>query len=208
MLNYRYVCILLMSLAVPACAGSEKTPVRPERASGTVGTDSASSSTGTSSQALPEHWKALTHSEWLDALDIASCEAENQGSEARRKNWVRLDDSSQLLLLTCGFGAYQDAFHVYTVNVEDKAVIPVTLQSPHGEGDSKGGTLVRGTLYRGDQGDVVELLYLSAATGACGWRALYPLDDVKRGGLVKPEKAFGDDDCYNGVTVDDWPEIE
>lgn len=197
-----------MSLAAQACAGKGEVAAQPESGSVKAGTDPTSSSIGTSFQSLPEHWEALTHSEWLDALDIASCEAESQGREARRKNWVRLDDSSQLLLLTCGFGAYQDAFHVYTINVEDKTVTPVTLQTPSDERDSEGETLVRGTLYKGDQGNVVELLHLSAATGACGWRALYSVNDVKRGGPVEPEQAFGDDDCYNGVTVEGWPEIE
>ncbi|WP_347330345.1 DUF1176 domain-containing protein [Marinimicrobium locisalis] len=209
MLNCQYVCILLMALVVPACAGNEKTPVQPEKTALTAGTDSASSSSGTSAQTLPERWEALTHSEWLDVLDIASCEAENQGSEARRKNWVRLDANTQLLLLTCALGAYQDAFHVYTVDAEDKTVAPVMLTLPKDEdGSEEGGTLIRGTLYKGDQGNVVELLHLSAATGACGWRALYSIDDVKRGGLVKPEQAFGDDDCYNGVTVENWPRME
>ncbi|WP_027329118.1 DUF1176 domain-containing protein [Marinimicrobium agarilyticum] len=208
MLNCRYVCILLMSVAVPACAGSEKTAVQPEKAAVKAETSSVNSPTGASSQTLPEDWETLTHSEWLDALDIANCDAENQGSEARRKNWIRLDNSTQLLLLTCGLGAYQDAFHVYTVNVEDKTVAPVMLTPPKDEGGSESGTLVRGTLYKGDEGNVVELLHLSAATGACGWRALYPVDDVKRGGLIKPKQAFCDGDCYNGVTVPDWPEIE
>lgn len=208
MLNCRYVCVLLMSFAVPACAGSEESPLQTASASVKAGTDSISSPGAISYQKLPDQWESFTHSEWLDALDIASCEAESQGSEARRKNWVQLDDSTQLLLLTCGLGAYQDAFHVYAVNAEDKTVVPVTLRMPRAESEAGNASFVRGSLYKGDQDDVVELLYLSAATGSCGWRALYPVDEVKRGGPVEPKALFGDEDCYNGVTVENWPRIE
>lgn len=119
-----------------------------------------------------------------------------------------MDDNIQLLLLTCELGAYQDAFHVYAVNTDLNTIDPVILQSSQRAGETREGDLVRGTLYRGDQGDTVELLYLSAATGACGWRALYQTEDVKLGGSIEPKAIFGDEDCYNGATVDDWQAID
>lgn len=208
MRNYGSVCILLMSLAFPACAGNNEALSQPESSSLTEGTETTSNPSGKSSPELPAKWEELTHNQWLDTLNISSCEAKDQGSESRRKNWIRLDDGTSLLLITCGLGAYQDAFHVYAVNTGVKTVKPVMLQAPQAEGESETGNVVRGSLYKSEQDETLELLHLSAATGACGWRALYPIEEVKRGGSVEPETLFGDEDCYNGVTVNDWPLVE
>lgn len=207
MRNHQYLFTLLLTLSFYACAENGE-PLAPEDDSANAEPELESSTSANSAQDLPDRWDSLSHNEWLDILSISNCDADDQANESRRKNWIPLDDNTHLLLLTCELGAYQDAFHVYAVNTDLNTVDPVVLQSSQRAGETKEGDLVRGTLYKGDQGDVVEFLHLSAATGACGWRALYPIEEVKLGGSVDPKAIFGDEDCYNGVTVDDWPAID
>jgi len=208
MRNHQYLCTLLLTFSFSACAGNGESSLASEGGSAKTESELESSTSANSAQDLPDRWKSLSHNEWLEILSISSCDAEDQANESRRKNWIPLDDNTQLLLLTCELGAYQDAFHVYAVNTDLNTVDPVALQSSQRAGEAKEGDLVRGTLYKGEQGDVLELLHLSAATGACGWRALYPVEEVKLGGSVDPKAIFGDEDCYNGVTVDDWSAID
>lgn len=203
--NCMYLCIMLMSLTASACANStDDTPSQ----STPIAKQDSSTEPG-SHQSLPEDWKELTHSEWLDVLGVDTCDAKSEEHEPRLKNWINLGDNTQLLLLTCGLGAYQDAYHVYTVTTTAETIRQVYLEksgAEHGrQGDDQ--ALIHGSLYTADEGETLELLHLSAATGACGWRASYPVEEVKQGGFVEFNRLFADDDCYNGITVEDWPII-
>ncbi|UZJ45154.1 hypothetical protein OOT55_03615 [Marinimicrobium sp. C6131] len=194
-------------LYVPACADTSEASAEAESDPGTV--DAKKQQEGNRKglvQSLPEGWESYTHSDWLESLDITYCETEDQGSESRRKHWIALEGHSRLLSLNCEFGAYQDAFHLFVVDVEAATLKRVILRPPE-SADAEPNDLARGVVYMSEQGDRVEFVHLSAATGACGWRAIYSIKDIKRGGPVAPNAAFGDDDCYNGVTVEGWPEI-
>lgn len=197
-----------LALSVPACADTSEASAEAESDPDTV--DAKKQQEGNRKdlvQPLPEGWESYTHSDWLKSLDITDCKTENQGSEPRRKHWITLEERLRLLSLTCEFGAYQDAFHLFVVDVQAATFKKLILQPPEGSEATESGDLARGIVYMSEQGDKVEFVHLSAATGACGWRAIYSIKNIKRGGLVTPDTAFGDDDCYNGVTVEGWSEI-
>lgn len=208
MRNYGNFLVLLMLIALPACAGNDGALSKTENNSSSKELSSAVSNSSSSELALPEEWEELTHADWLEYLDVGRCDARSEDNEARLKSWLHLDERARLLTLTCELGAYQDAFHVYIIDSVAHTVGPVTLERPRENDKSGEGKVVRGALYKSDEEGIIELLYLSAATGACGWRALYPIEDVKKGGVIKAAALFGDEDCYNGVTVNDWPALE
>jgi|GEM_PF-1599308 len=208
MRSFGLLSLFWMALYVPACADTSNASAEAESDPGTVDAKKYQEGSGKGfGRSLPESWESYTHSDWLESLDITDCETKNQGSESRRMHWISIEEHSRVLSLTCEFGAYQDAFHLFFVDVEAATLKRVILRPPESSADVEPDELARGVVYMSEQGDRVELVHLSAATGACGWRTTYSIKNIERGGLVAPEAAFGDDDCYNGVTVEGWPEI-
>lgn len=202
--NYQGICALLMSMALPACAGStEMVAPKPE----TTPKEEVGEAL-IKSMPLPDNWEDLDHERWLRAVGIRKCDAPGEASEQRLKSMIDLGEGIHLLTLTCEFGAYQDAFHVYSINPAKETVSRVVLEEPKTSGASEERKLIWGALYVGDDQESLELLNLSSAAGVCGWKALYPLGSVRNGGAIAASAVYADDDCYNGVTVDDWPVLE
>ncbi|MFT5084095.1 MAG: hypothetical protein ACI9Y1_002147 [Lentisphaeria bacterium] len=165
------------------------------------------------SEALPSEWKTLSHEQWRKVLGIEKCDIDididTHEKESRYRYFVDLAPAFKALLIACDQGAYQDAYRIFIVNENKATVAPVSIKTPDSEQTNTliQPDLVWGNVFYETGSENIELTYLSAGSGACGYRALYPLDEFVNLSEPKPRSIFADTDCYNGVLVEQWPEI-
>ncbi|GAB2188890.1 hypothetical protein MAH1_04970 [Sessilibacter sp. MAH1] len=167
--------------------------------------------TNSTFQPLQKNWINFSSADWRGNLGLSSqCRNLDQEDEQRLKNTIPIDQDSFLLLLTCELGAYQDAQFVYLVNSDQQTVKELVFEVPEytDEWRFTPNKLVWGAVYKDPDGEVLEVINLSAATGMCGYVAYYKISDVLNSNPINLYKATGDDDCYNGVTVEYWPIIK
>ena len=159
---------------------------------------------------LPANWQKQSYNEWLKQLRVTECPAKYDGNEVRFKNLIKISASTKILLLTCDLGAYQDAYYIFKIDTSAKNITPLSFNTPSDKDVTrlKKKTLIWGAIYPSDNGKELELLNLSAGTGMCGYLAHFPLNQLLSGTVITPSRIFADEDCYNGITVEQWPEIK
>lgn len=145
---------------------------------------------------------------WDAKIDRSICTAEFDGSDERFVQILPLNDQFSLLQIACDLGAYQDSHLNYLINPQGNIVREVTFAAPIAvtPEQMKPSPNLWGSVSAVDE-QVLELVHLSAGTGACGFRALYQIDQVINQALVEPSTVYADSDCYNGVTVPHWPQV-
>lgn len=158
---------------------------------------------------LPKNWKQLSYQNWIKQLAIIECPARYDGDEERFKSFVDLSDNDSLLLITCDLGAYQDAYYIFKLDQLSQSITAFLFNLPSDNDVFKLEVkkLVWGTIYQSDSGKGLEILHLSSGSGMCGYRAYFPLEDLMVGEAINPSKVFADEDCYNGISVEQWPEV-
>lgn len=145
---------------------------------------------------------------WETKIDRENCSAEFDGSDERFVQILPLNDQFSLLQIACDLGAYQDSHLNYLINSQGAIVRDVTFAAPIAETPEqiKPSVNLWGSVSTVDEQEL-ELVHLSAGTGACGFRALYQIDQVINQALVEPSTVYADSDCYNGITVPHWPQV-
>lgn len=167
--------------------------------------------TNSESQVLPKNWINFSSADWRANLGLSfQCRNLDQENEQRLKNTIPISQDSFLLLLTCELGAYQDAQFVYLVNSKHQTLKELVFEIPEytDTWHFSSNKLVWGAVYKDPVSEVLEVINLSAATGICGYVAYYKISDLLNSNPINLYKATGDDDCYNGVTVEYWPLIK
>ncbi len=160
-------------------------------------------------KSLPENWQQFSYQQWIQKLDISECSAKYDGHEERFRSIVNLSDKTILLLISCDLGAYQDAYYVYRLEQTSQRILQLSFNLPLDDKFKLGVTkLIWGTIYLSDSGSSLELLHLSSASGMCGYRAIFSLPHLLSTEAINPSMIFADEDCYNGISVEQWPEIE
>ncbi len=162
------------------------------------------------SVSLPKNWKQLSYQGWIKLLAITECPARYDGNEERFKSFVDLSENDSLLLITCDLGAYQDAYYIFKLDQLSQSITALSFNLPSDDDVLKLDVkkLVWGAVYLSDSGGKLELLHLSSGSGMCGFLAYYSFADLQADEAINPEKIFGDEDCYNGISVEQWPEIK
>lgn len=182
-------------IATGACANQTQIEIEPV----------SSPSTADTQQSRTEFNK---FSFWDAKIDRSICTAEFDGSDERFVQILPLNDQFSLLQIACDLGAYQDSHLNYLINPQGNIVRDVTFAAPIAETPEqiKPSPNLWGSVSAADEQEL-ELVHLSAGTGACGFRALYQIDQVLKQPLIEPSEVYGDTDCYNGITVPHWPQV-
>ncbi len=188
--------ILLLSICLISCVGNAKT-----------------NEMGAEWQALPENWQSLNYNEWLSKLRLTeTCDLTPEGYAARFLQTIALNVDITLLLVACELGAYQDAYFIYQINTSKNKMRKLLVETPKerdGKWSFEVSPLVWGRIWKADNtAGTLEITYLSSASGMCGHRSLYLIDAFVASGVAKPDRAFGDSNCENGVRVEQWPRIK
>lgn len=160
---------------------------------------------------IESHQKSMEmnkFSYWETKVDLENCSAEFDGSEERFVQIHPLNDRFSLLQIACDLGAYQDSHLNYLINLQGAIVRDATFAAPIAEipDQIKPSPNLWGSVSVVNEQEL-ELVYLSAGTGACGFRAIYLIDQVIKQPLIKPSAVYADTDCYNGITVPHWPQV-
>ena len=152
-------------------------------------------------------WKSMTYRDWDKTLHISNkCPAKFDGHNERFVSIRELNDSTSILAISCELGAYQDGNRLYILkNGEASAVFPVLPRIDENWHLEKQ-EVVWGNQYK--DGDYLVLENWFAGSGECGYRAFYSISNVITQKSPKPEKVYGDEDCGDGVFLDDWPLLE
>lgn len=182
-------------IATSACANQPQINVESANSSNTAGSQQSSK-------------EINKFSFWVTKVDRNICTAEFDGSDERFVQILPLNAEFSLLQIACDLGAYQDSHLNYLINPQGAIVREVTFAAPIAETPEqmKPSPNLWGSVSAVDE-QVLELVHLSAGTGACGFRALYQIDQVINQALVEPSTVYADSDCYNGITVPHWPQV-
>lgn len=148
----------------------------------------------------------LSHREWLTLVGVTSrCSAKSESNGIRYVNRISLRDEGELIMLACELGAYQDSYLGFWLS--DKGVKAVEFLQPHFK--DKWQFVSKSLLLGNPQSDKPGSLMvttLSSGSGYCGHQVKYDLSTISSGELTVLS-AWGDEDCYNGIGVGDWPPI-
>lgn len=211
--NYltRFCPLLCTLLSLTACAEPDL-PASPVKATPPTNAIQAAKAVPPTEaeKILPATWPDFIHAQWREILAIPNCNIDAREHEPRFSYTVALRPPHKILLIACDQGAYQDAYRVFLINETTNTVASRHLWTPASESPA---TLIQPVLVWGNlayepSSAHVELTYLSAASGACGYRAWYSMEAFVAGSDLRPIRVFADTDCYNGVLVEQWPEVE
>ncbi|HEY7772559.1 MAG TPA: DUF1176 domain-containing protein [Marinagarivorans sp.] len=146
---------------------------------------------------------------WQDKVDTQKCSSDFEAPDERLVHVLNLTDERKLLQIACEFGAYQDGYQSYVIDNTGEILKTVRFIVPSDENPTSLHTqdTVWGSLSLSGQSEL-ELLHLSAGSGACGYRVTYTIDSILSGTEVTPKALYADSDCYNGKFVPEWPKID
>ena len=145
---------------------------------------------------------------WKSKIDRQGCTGDAGAPDERLVRIVDLTADRKLLQFACDFGAYQDSYQNYIIDSAGNILETLSFMVPSEDNYKllKSLNVVWGSMILNAENDL-ELLYLSAGSGACGYRATYKIDAVLLGDSTTPLAVHGDMDCYNGELVPSWPKI-
>jgi hypothetical protein len=146
---------------------------------------------------------------WENKIDRVGCSNEFDGSNQRFVRIFELSHDRQLLQIACDYGAYQDSYRSYLIDAFGNILKQLTFVIPIAEEPNKRqkSKTVWGNISLTDNNQL-ELLYLSAGSGECGYRVIYQIDTVSKEIDATPTSVYADSDCYNGILVPSWPKVE
>lgn len=151
-------------------------------------------------------WKTMTYEKWDKMLHISNkCPAKFDGHEQRFVSVRELNDSTSFLAISCELGAYQDGNRLYILK-DGKASAFSPMLPGDETWDLEQKQIVWGHQYK--EGNYLVLENRWAGSGECGYRAFYAISDVITQKSPIPEKVYGDENCGDGVFLDDWPLLE
>ena len=165
-----------------------------------------------STKYLTDGWRKFTHSNMIDELKLRSkCRAYENEKHTRYIDIKKIDDSNELLILLCDPGAYQDAQMVYLLPRSDsKQKIKVVLinELKHDEAwKLLPSEKVRGSVQVDQKNNMFTVTRLYSGAATCGYVASYSFKDLQSQEYLSPISVKGDNDCFNGIRVDEWPVI-
>ena len=140
-----------------------------------------------------------------------NCETFEQDHAERYIRVFTFNKQDQLLALACDLGAYQDAYRLYYMSQKGSHFLaqPITLLQPSFEQSwsLQEDQILRGSIEVKPGTHELSSLRLFSAAGTCGYRVSYIIKPPLSGKPIKPTYLSADNDCENGVLVDQWPTI-
>ncbi len=164
---------------------------------------------------LPANYQDLSQIELLGVLGAGDrCREKTEQHKKRYVQFYNFDNQDQLLALACEIGAYQDhylTFYLKKNNATYKAYpmswqLPVFNQKWLLEKNIK----IGGKLQIESKNRTLTSLRLYSAFGSCGYQVNYDLSHLTNQNTLEsltPVSLTADNDCENGVLVDDWPVV-
>ena len=160
---------------------------------------------------LPAGYSEFSQRELLEVFKITDeCSVLNTDHKERFVLSFSLDGSNEILALACDLGAYQDSYLVYHI---DKTTDKVRARAIHwlepifdGVWSLTANSKLTGSLEVDSVGSLIHSLRLFSARGTCGFQVSYALEKEIDNYLLRPVHLTADNDCENGVVVDQWPE--
>ncbi|MEL0631266.1 hypothetical protein V6237_00680 [Pseudoalteromonas carrageenovora] len=159
---------------------------------------------------LPLNFELLTQKELLNLLNKHNnCSIKDEHHNNRFVSIFKLSLGDKLLALACNTGAYQDSYLTYYINVSTNMVYPITWAEPtfiDNNWKLKPTNLLTGSIEVSEIGNELKSLRLYSAFGSCGYKVNYTISFPQLVNL-KPNLIHADNDCGNGILVDEWPVI-
>ena len=159
---------------------------------------------------LPLNFELLTQKKLLNSLNkIDSCSIKDEHHNNRFISVFKLSSGDKLLALACNTGAYQDSYLTYYVKTSTNMAYPITWSEPtfiENKWELKPTNLLTGSIEISETGNQLKSLRLYSAFGSCGYKVNYTISYPQLINL-KPSLINADNDCENGILVDEWPMI-
>lgn len=159
---------------------------------------------------LPLNFELLTQKKLLNSLNkIDSCSIKDEHHNNRFVSVFKLSSGDKLLALACNTGAYQDSYLTYYVKTSTNMAYPITWSEPtfiENKWELKPTNLLTGSIEISETGNQLKSLRLYSAFGSCGYKVNYTISYPQLINL-KPSLINADNDCENGILVDEWPMI-
>lgn len=165
-------------------------------------------------QKLPFEYEHLSQKKLLHLVEATERCVLDTGE--RQKRFVRQvllpQQNARLLALACDLGAYQDSYLVYFVrpNGEEFVAVQLTWSVPlfSGSWTREVSSRLVGSLEVDPSSNRLRSLRLYSAFGSCGYQVEYSLDSLELSLPASLLSVHADNDCNNGILVDEWPEIQ
>ena len=159
---------------------------------------------------LPLNFELLTQKKLLGSLNKNDdCSIKDEHHNNRFVSVFKLSSGDKLLALACHSGAYQDSYLTYYINVSTNMAYPITWEEPtfiDNKWKLKPTNLLTGSIEVSEIGNQLKSLRLFSAFGSCGYEVNYTISFPQLINL-KPSLIHADNDCGNGILVDEWPII-
>ncbi|MDO6462996.1 hypothetical protein [Pseudoalteromonas carrageenovora] len=159
---------------------------------------------------LPLNFELLTQKKLLGSLNKNDdCSIKDEHHNNRFVSVFKLSSGDKLLSLACHSGAYQDSYLTYYINVSTNMAYPITWEEPtfiDNKWKLKPTNLLTGSIEVSEIGNQLKSLRLFSAFGSCGYEVNYTISFPQLINL-KPSLIHADNDCGNGILVDEWPII-
>lgn len=159
---------------------------------------------------LPLNFELLTQKKLLSSLNKNdSCSIKDEHHNNRFVSVFKLSSGDKLLALACNTGAYQDSYLTYYVKTSTNMAYPITWSEPtfiENKWELKPTNLLTGSIEISETGNQLKSLRLYSAFGSCGYEVNYTISFPQLINL-KPSSIHADNDCDNGILVDEWPII-
>ena len=160
---------------------------------------------------LPLNFELLTQKKLLNSLNKNdSCSIKDEHHDNRFVSVFKLSSGDKLLALACQTGSYQDSYLTYYVKTSTNMAYPITWSEPtfiENKWELKPTNLVTGSIEISEKGNQLKSLRLYSAFGSCGYKVNYTISYPQLINL-KPSSIHADNDCGNGILVDEWPTIK
>ncbi|WP_138586377.1 hypothetical protein [Pseudoalteromonas sp. S558] len=159
---------------------------------------------------LPLSFELLTQKKLLSLLNKNdNCSIKDEHHNNRFVSVFKLSSGDKLLALACNTGAYQDSYLTYYVKTSTNMAYPITWSEPtfiENKWELKPTNLLTGSIEISEIGNQLKSLRLYSAFGSCGYEVNYTISFPQLINL-KPSLIHADNDCGNGILVDEWPII-
>jgi len=159
---------------------------------------------------LPLNFELLTQKKLLNLLNKHNnCSIKDEHHNKRFVSVFKLSSGDKLLALACNTGAYQDSYLTYYVKTLTNMAYPITWSEPtfiDNKWELKQTNLITGSIEVSEIGNELKSLRLYSAFGSCGYKVNYTISFPQLINL-KPSLIHADNDCGNGILVDEWPII-
>lgn len=159
---------------------------------------------------LPLNFEILTQTKLLSLLNKnENCSIKDEHHNNRFVSVFKLSSGDKLLALACHTGAYQDSYLTYYIKMSTNMAYPITWAEPtfsHDKWELKTTNLFTGSIEISEIGNQLKSLRLYSAFGSCGYKVNYRISYPQLIN-IKPSLINADNDCDNGILVDEWPTI-